>query len=50
MADCVICQDPVTGYGNNPAPLYKEGTCCDECNLEYVIPERIKWYYANERI
>ena len=49
MSDCVICQDPYYGYGNNPAPLRDEGSCCDECNMEYVIPARIKYYYANER-
>jgi hypothetical protein len=44
MADCIICGDPCYGYGNNPAPLRDEGSCCDECNMEYVIPARLKLY------
>lgn len=49
MSDCVICQDPYYGYGNNPAPLREEGSCCDECNMEYVIPARLKLYLENEK-
>ena len=44
MADCVMCGDPCYGYGNNPAPLRDEGSCCDECNMEYVIPARLELY------
>ena len=44
MADCIMCGDPCYGYGNNPAPLRDEGSCCDECNMEYVIPARLKLY------
>ncbi len=40
--ECVICNDPVYGYGNNPYPVAEEGSCCDDCNFEYVIPERLK--------
>lgn len=39
---CCICGKVVKGYGNNPAPVKEEGKCCDECNIEYVIPERLK--------
>ena len=40
---CCICNKPFTGYGNNPYPVCKdqEATCCDECNLNKVIPARI---------
>lgn len=38
---CVLCGKEFTGYGNNAEPLAK-GLCCDECNDEKVIPERIK--------
>jgi hypothetical protein len=40
---CCICGEPVEGYGNNPEPYVSadEGTCCDGCNLKFVIPMRI---------
>ena len=38
---CCICKQPIMGYGNNAEP-FAHGTCCDVCNLHYVIPERIK--------
>lgn len=41
---CCICGEPFEGYGNNPEP-YKsadEGSCCDGCNLKFVIPARIE--------
>ena len=41
MADCVICQDPIYGYGNNPAPLNHECVCCNYCNTAKVIPARL---------
>ena len=30
-------------WGNNPEPVkpYSSGTCCDECNMKYVIPGRM---------
>ena len=37
---CVICGREFNGYGNNAEPV-KTGRCCDECNLNVVIPERI---------
>ena len=49
MADCIMCGDPCYGYGNNPAPLREEGSCCDECNMEYVIPARLELYLKNEK-
>ena len=30
------------GYGNNPIPVKPNGRCCDECNIDYVIPARIR--------
>ena len=38
---CCICKRIFYGYGNNAYPLYDD-ICCDECNLEYVIPARIQ--------
>ena len=37
---CCICGEEYTGYGNNAEP-YKEGRCCDECNMKFVIPYRL---------
>ena len=41
---CCICGKKFKGYGNNPYPLIKENgkLCCDDCNIRYVIPERLK--------
>lgn len=41
--DCCICGAHCTGYGNNPYPVVKDenARCCDDCNLEAVIPARI---------
>ena len=38
---CAICGREFNGYGNNAEPV-KPGRCCDECNLNVVIPERIR--------
>jgi len=41
---CVICDDNILGYGNNPWPLFNddEGECCQFCNDVYVIPARLE--------
>ena len=39
---CVLCNDEITGYGNNPEPLVYTGRCCDRCNMDKVIIERVK--------
>lgn len=38
---CCICGKRFKGYGNNPEPVSKTGTCCDRCNEEKVVPARI---------
>ena len=42
---CCICGKKYIGFGNNPAPYNFAGDgeyrCCDECNLEVVIPLRL---------
>ena len=38
---CCICGKQFKGYGNNPAPLRDRGRCCDDCNINAVIPTRI---------
>lgn len=38
---CCLCGKRIEGQGNNPYPLKRTGRCCDECNIEKVIPARI---------
>lgn len=38
---CVLCHEVYTGDGNNAAPL-ADGLCCDKCNIDRVVPERMK--------
>lgn len=45
---CCICGRTINGYGNNAQP-YADGICCDECNSNYVIPERIEKYLEYRR-
>lgn len=42
VESCVICGEPLEGYGNNPAPVTEKGKCCDACNLKFVIPARLE--------
>lgn len=41
--DCCICGTHCIGYGNNPWPVNKNENdrCCNDCNIEVVIPARI---------
>lgn len=41
---CCFCGQDCGKYGNNPAPVNNDpaAVCCDKCNLEIVIPARIK--------
>ena len=39
---CVLCGEPYQGYGNNPWPMANAGRCCDQCNLDKVLPARLK--------
>lgn len=38
---CCICGRKLTGYGNNPAPVFDNGRCCNECDDKVVIPVRM---------
>lgn len=50
---CCICGKEHEGFGNNPWPVKNkkgehfgpEERCCDECNSNVVIPERIYQIY-----
>lgn len=37
---CCICERKLNGYGNNAYPI-KEGMCCDNCNIKFVVPARM---------
>lgn len=37
---CSICGKEIKGYENNAIPL-TNGHCCDECNVNVVIPYRL---------
>lgn len=39
---CCICGKQLQGWGNSPWPVSPDGKCCDECNLEAVVPARLK--------
>lgn len=39
---CCICGKEFEGYGNNPSPIKDDGVCCDDCNVNKVIPARIE--------
>ena len=41
---CCICNKKFEGEGNNPYPVRRGYSlvCCDECNTNVVIPERLK--------
>lgn len=45
---CCICGEEFEGYGNNPAPVRDKGSCCDACNLKFVIPARIEAAYGTK--
>lgn len=45
---CCICGKVFEGYGNNPWPVRENGKCCDNCNLEVVVPVRISQLKTNE--
>lgn len=41
---CKICRKYVKEPGNNPAPLFERGKVCNSCNVQYVLPARIKQF------
>ena len=48
---CCLCGGNAGQYGNNPAPLKSKhitlNVCCDECNINKVIPARLAWAKEN---
>ena len=49
---CVLCNESFAGWGNNPEPLakYEEGVCCDQCDMDKVIPKRIEEHNNGRKI
>ena len=49
--DCVFCDKPIEDKygGNNAMPLAK-GSCCDDCNLNKVLPARVLLYQAETKV
>lgn len=39
---CCICGRTFYGWGKNPAPVKNEGVCCDDCNVNVVLKERLR--------
>lgn len=48
---CCFCGKSVGKWGNNPFPActIKDAECCDECNLNIVLPLRIMRATANNK-
>ena len=46
--NCCFCNKPNIRFGNNPEPLMLyPNRCCDDCNVNKVIPERLKQSISN---
>lgn len=52
---CSICGDPIVAKppstwagGCNAYPI-NDGRCCEDCDKQFVIPERIRLIYANQK-
>ena len=39
---CILCGESIGEWGNNPYPLAEKGECCNTCNTERVVPERLR--------
>ena len=39
---CILCGGSIGEWGNNPYPLAEKGECCNTCNTERVVPERLR--------
>lgn len=41
--ECCICHKIFTDWGNDPWPVVKDedARCCDDCDMNVVIPARI---------
>lgn len=39
---CCLCNKKVNEFGNNAEPLITNGICCNQCDMEKVLPARLK--------
>ena len=47
---CCICGKELKEKEfNNPRPYKEEGEACNECNIKYVIPSRLKAQKENNK-
>jgi hypothetical protein len=44
---CSICGGAIVGFGNSAQPI-NDGCCCDRCNLERVLPEKVRRMLARD--
>jgi hypothetical protein len=44
---CSICGLAIVGFGNSAQPV-NDGRCCDRCNLEHVLPEKVRRMQARD--
>lgn len=47
---CCICHKIFTGWGNDPWPVVKDddARCCDDCDMNVVVPARIAGMFSKE--
>lgn len=46
---CSLCGEESFGYGHNPEPILPfDKRCCDACNHDTVIPERIRSWQSKK--
>jgi len=44
---CSICGGAIVGLGNGAQPV-NDGRCCDRCNLQRVLPEKVRRMQAHD--
>ena len=38
LLKCILCNNPIIGYGHNPEPLASSNfKCCDACNNRVIL-------------
>jgi hypothetical protein len=42
IIECSICDSEIPRWESNNAQPINTGECCDDCNYQYVVPERMK--------
>ena len=49
---CCICSREFYGHGNNPEPVedFRKGVCCDDCNIDAVIPARAEALHVHAKL